>query len=94
MVSCGAYFTFCVDYEGFIWSFGENGYGQLGTGNKTNLNVAQKILNIPPVLSVSCGYCHTLMITNDDDLWSCGGNESGQLCNGNKEDCLIPQKTS
>ena len=53
-VSCGSYFTVCVDYEGFIWSFGENYCGQLGTGNKTDRNVPQK-LEIPPVLSVACG---------------------------------------
>ena len=36
MVSCGTRFTVCVDDEGFIWSFGENNFGQLGTGNKTD----------------------------------------------------------
>ena len=34
LVSCGCNFTVCVDHEGFMWSFGENNYGQLGTGNK------------------------------------------------------------
>ena len=24
MISCGDNFTVCLDYEGFIWSFGEN----------------------------------------------------------------------
>ena len=95
MISCGLYFTICVDYEGFIWSFGKNSYGQLGTGNKTNFNVPQKILEIPPVLSVSCGEDHTLIITKDSDLWSCGRNNHGQLCLGNKAaDQLKPQKTS
>ena len=83
-VSCGAYFTFCVDYEGFLWSFGGNEKGQLGTGNKKDCNFPQKILNIPPVLSVSCGLHHTLIITNDSDLWSCGNNDYGQLCLGIK----------
>ena len=97
MISCGDHFTVCVDYEGFIWSFGENKKGQLGTGNttnKTNFNVPQKILNIPPVRFVSCGLEHTLIITNDDNLWSCGGNECGQLCLGDTEDRSIPQNTS
>ena len=80
--------------EGFIWSFGKNNAGQLGTGNKTNFNIPQKIQNIPPVLSVSCGFEHTLIITNDSNLWSCGSNILGQLCHGDKEDRLIPQKTS
>ena len=95
MISCGYNFVVCVDYEGFIWSFGENDAGQLGTGTKTTFNnVPQKILDIPPVISVSCGYAHTLIITNDDNLWSCGGNNLGQLCLGDKESHLKPQKTS
>ena len=95
-VSCGYSFTVCVDYEGFIWSFGKSDCGQLGTGNKTktNFNVPQKILEIPPVLSVSCGSLHTLIITNDSNLWSCGRNNFGQLCHGDKENRLIPQRTS
>ena len=68
-----------VDHEGFIWSFGYNNYGQLGTGNKTKINVPQKLQNIPPVLSVACGSDHTLMITNDLNLWSRGRNDCGQL---------------
>ena len=65
-----------------------------GTGNKTNFNVPQKILGIPPVLSVSCGSEHTLIITNDSSLWSCGNNAFGQLCHGDKEPRSKPQKTS
>ena len=93
-ISCGVHFTVCVDDEGFIWSFGENKFGQLGTGNKIDFNVPQKLLNIPPVLSVSCGYAHTLIITTDSNLWSCGSNLFGQLCHENKESRSRPQKTS
>ena len=94
LISCGGFFTVCVDCEGFMWSFGSNNSGQLGTGNKTNFNVPQKILSIPPVLSVSCGYEHTLLTTNDNNLWSCGNNFYGQLCLGDTENRLIPQQTS
>ena len=94
-ISCGMYFTVCVDCEGFIWSFGDNDYGQLGagTGNQTIFYVPQKLLNIPPVVSVSCGATHTLIITNDDNLWS-WGNNYGQLCHGDKEHRSKPQQTS
>ena len=94
MISCGDRFTICVDYEGFIWSFGENNYGQLGTGNKKIFNFPQKLINIPPVVSVSCGSDHTLIITNDSNLWSCGCNRYGQLCHGDTQDRSKPQKTS
>ena len=93
LISCGFYFTVCVDCDGFMWSFGQNS-GQLGTGNKTDFNVPQKIEDIPPVLSVSCGSYHTLIITTDSNLWSCGNNGYGQLCLGNKENQIKPQQTS
>ena len=94
MISCGWHFTVCVDDEGFIWSFGLNRFGQLGTGNNTNFKVPQKIEDIPPVLSVSCGGHHTLIITNDSDLWSCGNNDHGQLFHADKEERSKHQKTS
>lgn len=49
MVSCGHSFTVCIDHEGFVWSFGYNVDGQLGTGSTKNYNTPQKIENIPPV---------------------------------------------
>ena len=97
MISCGGFFTVCVDDEGFIWSFGVNNFGQLGIGNKTSINVPQKLQNIPPVVSVVCGSEYTLMITSDSNLWSCGNNDNGQLCHGEENDdfCIIkPRKTS
>ena len=78
-ISCGGYFTVCVDFEGFVWSFGNNKYGQLGTGDTTDINIPKIIQDIPPVLSVACGLYHTLFITEDLNLWSCGNNTDGQL---------------
>ena len=95
LISCGLNFTVCVDHEGFMWSFGSNISGQLGTGSKTiNFYVPQKIERIPPVLSVSCGYEFTLIVTTDSNLWACGNNKFGQLCLGNKKNKSKPQKTS
>ena len=93
-ISCGAYFTVCVDCEGFMWSFGDNSAGQLGTGNKTNFNVPQQILNLPPVVYAACGSENTLIITDDSNLWSCGNNLYGQLCLENEENQSTFQQTS
>lgn len=74
-ISCGLNFTACIDEEGLIWTFGNNMFGQLGTGNKDNFpyntkNSPRTIKNILPVISVSCGEEHMLFITNDSYLWS------------------------
>ena len=96
MVSCGAWYTVCVDFEGFVWSFGNNQYGQLGTeGTDVHANYSpKKILNIPPIQSIYCGGFHTLMITNDNNLWTCGVNSYGELCLENLENQSKPQQTS
>ena len=93
MISCGHFFTVCVDCESFIWSFGANNRWQLGTGNRTDFNVPQKIEDIPPVISIFCGSEHTLIITNDN-LWSCGRNAEGQLCHADRDDRSMLSKTS
>ena len=95
-ISCGEHFTVCVDYEGFIWTFGKNifGAGPVDSGTLTCLIVPQKVYNIPPVQSVACGSKHALIITYNDDLWSCGENNYGQLCLGSKENQSKLRKTS
>ena len=86
-------FTACVDEEGFVWTFGQNDKGQLGIGNTINCNVPQKILNIPPVLSVACGPFRILILSTDANLWACGNNNFGQLCLGHKENQSTFQQT-
>ena len=75
-------FTFCVDHEGCVWTFGDFFSGQFGIEKPQQSQVLppQKINDIPPVLSVACGKNHILIITIDSDLWSCGDNDKGQLC--------------
>ena len=83
-ISCGCYFTVCIDEEGFIWSFGSNYQGQLGTDKLEACFIPKKIEEIPLAHYVSCGSYYTLVITNDLKLWSFGSNDYGQLCNGEK----------
>ena len=84
-IACGANFTFCVDEEGLLWSFGEI----LGTVDNTN--TPKQILDIPLVVSVSCGFEHALIITTDSNLWSCGANHYGQLCLGDTSYDIITE---
>ena len=95
-VSCGCYFTVCVAYDGSLWSFGENYFGQLGIPKEIQkyFYEPQLIEDIPPVISVSCGAYHTVFITSDLNLWSCGNNNFGQLCLEHTINQSPPQQTS
>ena len=74
-----------VDAAGKIWSWGYNGYGQLGDGSSMNRSspVAVDVTTgIPAVRSVTAGGYHTMAAAVDGSIWAWGYNGYGQLGNG------------
>jgi alpha-tubulin suppressor-like RCC1 family protein len=65
-----------------LWTWGINGYGQLGVNNTTTKSTpVTTILGGTNWKSVDCGYNHTGAIKTDGTLWLWGGNTSGELGN-------------
>jgi alpha-tubulin suppressor-like RCC1 family protein len=81
--------TACSHYiltsSGTIYSWGYNGYGQLGTGNTTNYYVPTLIstggLNGTPTDIWACGqdYGHLYVLTTTGYMYACGYNGYGEL---------------
>jgi len=77
---------YAVDTEGYLYTWGYNGYGQLGKGNTTHVYYATRIpasvFNNEKILYVICSgyqYTHTLVITESGKCWSTGYGSQGQL---------------
>jgi alpha-tubulin suppressor-like RCC1 family protein len=97
-VSAGLNYTVGIDINNDVWTFGENGYGQLGLGDFTN----RMIPTIIPFASlglhnikfqfVSAGSHHTLAIDLNNNVWGFGGNANGQLGLGHTRGMPIPTK--
>jgi alpha-tubulin suppressor-like RCC1 family protein len=67
-----------------LYSCGNNGSGQLGSGNTVPRNTFQRVtsgISGKKIVSISSGSSHSLLLTNDanNNLYSCGLNSSGQL---------------
>ena len=92
-VGCGSGHTIIITKDGTLYSFGDNGYGQLGLGDNTPMNIPILVaaLNDLKVKVVSCGNNHTVIITEDGNLYSFGKNEFGQLGLGNIGDKNEPK---
>ena len=96
LVACGTEHTVYIDYDGQLWSFGDNTTGQLGLGHFRSVHTPQRIEMKNQELSfdtVSCGSNHTVCKSNGL-LYVFGDNSDGQLGLGSEyhinEPVLLP----
>ena len=86
----------CLMEDGDLYSWGYNGHGQLGLGNTSNQNTAQKITtfnkNVKSIVVSGGQYTHCAAITTDQKLFTWGYNAHGHLGNGNTTQQLSPQE--
>ncbi len=89
-----------LDYNGEVWTWGWNYFGQLGMGTYcTGMNnpdcMGTTPVKIPSFANVkaiaSRGY-HTLALKNDDTVWAWGYNANGRLGDGTNTDQHSPMQ--
>ena len=81
-VDCGGFHTAAIKTDGTLWTWGDNGAGQLGnaviTSRSTPVTTFAGGTNWK---QVDCGANHTAAIKTDGTLWTWGYGTSGQLGN-------------
>lgn len=84
-VSAGRTHALAVTTEGKVVAWGNNVYGQLGSGVtvfETEKPVAVTGMNNALSVTVGGGGSFALVVKSDHSLWACGINDRGQLGNG------------
>jgi len=76
-VTSGLQHSVAVRSDGTVWTWGDNGHGQLGNGRRHA--APRKVPGIDNVIEVAAGDRHTLALKKDGTVWSWGDNEQGQL---------------
>ncbi|MCM1296151.1 MAG: hypothetical protein NC311_11475, partial [Muribaculaceae bacterium] len=95
MVCAGKDFTVALKSDGSVWAWGDNSYGQLGTGKTyeempyapypvrvVGMNKIMPRLTL--IKEIAAGYHHALARTADGSVYAWGANDRGQL--GQAED--------
>ena len=92
-VGCGEWYSMVLTQNGDVYSWGSNGWGQLGLLDKQMVRTPCKI-NLSRVMTVSCGHQFTILVTIDEHVYVCGNNIQKQLGWGNNgpRDQCIPKK--
>lgn len=70
-VACGGYHTVVMDFQGRVFTTGNNRYGQLGLGDN---NHRRKLTQIPNIIAkqISAGTWNTAIIDTNDDVYVMG----------------------
>jgi len=93
-ISVGIFHSSIITENGDLYTWGDNGFGQLGFGDTTNRNIPTKVSGLSNVVAVSASLYHSAAIIENGDLYTWGWNTWGQLGHGNTTNRNIPTKVS
>ena len=83
VVSAGNAHTAAVKTDGTLWTWGRNGYGQLGDGTTTDRSSPGTVAGGGSSwCAIAGGFNHRAAIKTDGTLWTWGCNGSGRLGDG------------
>ncbi|PKL30786.1 hypothetical protein CVV43_05370, partial [Candidatus Saccharibacteria bacterium HGW-Saccharibacteria-1] len=94
-ISAGGTHSLALDYDGKVYSWGRNNYGQIGDNTSTNKLVptavdATSAIYNKTITSIAAGYSHNLIIDEKGSLYSWGYNANGQLGNNSTANSFVP----
>jgi alpha-tubulin suppressor-like RCC1 family protein len=75
---------------GTVFCWGDNTYGQLGTGNTTASAIPVAVPNLSGVTAIATGEDHTCALLTDGTVRCWGDNGYGQLGNWSRTNSLVP----
>ena len=82
--------TIALKTDGTLWTWGNNGFGQLGDGSTTATSSPVQVGALTTWSRLTAGYYSSEVIKTDGTLWVWGQNSSGQLGTNNTTDYSSP----
>ena len=90
----GFYFSLAIRDGGRVWAWGENRYGVLGDGARTDRATPVRVPGLDGVIGVSAGGGHGMALKQDGTVWAWGANGEGQIGDGTTTDRPSPVQVS
>jgi len=94
-ISSGGNHTIALKGDGTVWTWGYNGYGQLGDTTTTNRSRPVQVLGpgtgfLTGITAIEGRQYHTVALKGDGTVWTWGDNTYGQLGDGTTTRRLKP----
>jgi alpha-tubulin suppressor-like RCC1 family protein len=81
-VAGGSRHSLALGSDGSVWAWGNNTYGQLGTGDRTARLAPVKVTGLSDIVAIATHGWHNLALCVDGSVWAWGDNTYGQIGNG------------
>ncbi|WP_395847386.1 hypothetical protein [Cystobacter fuscus] len=92
-IAAGSRHALALRRNGTLWGWGNNLFGQLGTGSNLR-TVPVPLKDLGSEVSVAFSRDHALAVLADGSLWAWGSNHRGQLGDGTTETRTEPTRVS
>ncbi|MET0998974.1 MAG: hypothetical protein ABWX73_09690, partial [Marmoricola sp.] len=79
---------------GTPWTWGENAFGQLGSGNTTTRRTGAPVVGLNGVIDLHGGREHVVALKSDGSVWTWGSNVEGQQARGTTANTLVPTRVT
>ena len=93
-ITAGEYHSVGLKSDGNVWAWGNNDYGQLGDGTKTDSTIPVQVSGLGDVTAITAGGYHSTALTSDSTVLTWGWNAYGQLGDGSKTNSAFPLQVS
>ncbi len=80
-VSAGDRYTAALKQDGTVWTWGWNGFGQLGDGTNLDRSSPVQVVGLTNVTLIAARDYHTMAIKSDGSAWAWGSGQNGELGN-------------
>lgn len=94
LLSFGGAYSALSTPSGLLYTWGLNGFGQLGDGTQINRSTPQLRQTVTGLTALSAGFDHTLALTADGRVLAWGRNSEGQIGDGSMTNKLTPVELS
>ena len=75
-------FSMALKTDGTVWTWGYNGYGQLGNGTFNNTSTPGQIPSVANVVAIAAGDRHAMVLMADQSIKAWGDNDYGMVGDG------------
>lgn len=89
-VAVGRWHSLVLDDKGFVHTWGNGEYGQLGHGTRENLLLPKKVEGLTNITSIVAGECQSFAVDENGTVWGWGKNDLGEFGIGKTGDLLRP----